>query len=161
MQSLAKKAGVATGSIYNYFENKEALVNAIFLLILEEENRYIIQGYDETESVEQRFRYLLARSIQYKLDNPDKFHFKSIYTFSPLIMRELIEQEPPADQPFAAVAVAGKEQGLIKDMGLEELFYFAHGGLASLLRWKQFNNQEVTQSDVEDLITLTWDGIKR
>lgn len=161
MQSLAKKAGVATGSIYNYFENKEALVNAIYLLILEEENQYIVQDYDETASVEQRFRYLLRRSIQYKLDNPEKFQFKSIYTFSPLIMKEISDRAAPEENPFAALAVDGQAAGLIKDIRLEDLFYFAHGGLASLLRWKQFNQQDVSAADVDDLINLTWDTIKR
>lgn len=160
MQLLAKKAGVATGSIYNYFENKEVLINEIFLMILQEEDLFIVEGYDETASIEQRFRHLITRSIQYKVGNPDKFQFKSIYTFSPLIMKEISEQQPPAHLPFVAVATEGQAQGEVKDIKLEDLFYFAHGGLASLLRWKLFSNQAISDEDVESLVNLMWDTIK-
>lgn len=161
MQTLAKKSGVATGSIYNYFENKEMLINDIFRLISEEESAFVTKGYDENASVEARFRYLVGRSIQYKLENPYKFQFRALYTFSPIIMKTLSDKERPKNYPFSKVAIDGQAQGLIKNIELEELFYFAHGGLASLLRWKLFEKKTMSDEDIQSLIDLTWDVVKR
>ncbi len=160
MQMLAKKSCVATGSIYNYFENKEKLINDIFRQICDEENAFVVEGYDDTQPVKARFEYLLRRSLEFKINNPAKFQFKSLYTFSPVIMKELLENDVPEGYPFGTLMLDGQAQGLIKPLRLEELFYFAHGGLSSLLRWKQFENQSVNQEDINRLVALTWDAIK-
>lgn len=162
MAMLAKKANMATGSIYTYFESKEILIQNLFNTIMDEEVAFIEQGYDPTQSVKERFVYLLRRVILFKIQNPDKFLFISQHTYTHVIMKEIQAGRIFADRaafPFEPVARDGQEQGIIKHIDDEELFYFVHGGLAYMLQWKLFRKEMITEEDIKHLLAMSWDAI--
>ncbi len=104
MQLLAKRADIATGSIYNYFENKETLIRETFLHLSEEESKYILEGYDESLPVKERFEYLLRRSIRFKSLHPDKFRFKSQYVHTAAVMDDIRSSEISSMEECLAVS---------------------------------------------------------
>ncbi|PIE42195.1 MAG: hypothetical protein CSA47_01730 [Gammaproteobacteria bacterium] len=161
MQQLAKKAEVATGSLYNYFDNKEKLLNDIFLLLTKEDKHFISTGYDDTQSIKARFAYLVERNIRFKLAYPDKFEFLHRYVYSPAIMRAVQTGTfPPNDHPLIAVIEDGKKAGLVKPVSNEELMYFTLSGVAGFLRWKRFTQLPVTDKDIDKLVSIAWDAVK-
>ena len=50
MQTLADNAGVAAGTIYRYFENKEALMNELQKFIREEAANNVFTGWQDAFS---------------------------------------------------------------------------------------------------------------
>lgn len=159
---IAKKAGVATGSIYTYFDSKERLVNDIFQFLIQEEMSFFRVGYNENVPIKQRFDFLLRRAITYKLRKPEKFQFMSLYAYSPIIMKEIQSgANCPDDHPFVRLIKDAKAEGLVKDLPKEDLFFYMYGGFSSLLRWKLFEQQEIVEKDVRNMIELTWDAIKK
>lgn len=51
IETICKKAGVARGTIYRYFKNKEAVFAVILEENLEEMNRQMIDGYDSSQLI--------------------------------------------------------------------------------------------------------------
>lgn len=159
MAQLAKKAGVATGSTYNYFANKEALINDIFKELMAEEIEFLKKGYDDSQSIKARFDYLFRREVEFKLKYSDKFHFITLYSYSPVILKEIQAGNFPTEHPFSGLIEDGQKQQLIKPLSREELFFFMHGGLSATIRWKLFNQQTMSEKDIDALADLTWNAV--
>lgn len=160
MQALAKAAGVATGSIYTYFDSKDTLVTEIFHAIVAESVAVVTENYDPSRSVRACFFYLLAQKIRYDIDNPHKFRFMGMCFYEPMIMQLVKDENSCENSPLAAVLERGQAENLIKNRALEDLFYQFFGGIASSLEWRLFNQQHISDSDIDDMITMAWDSIK-
>lgn len=161
MQALAKKAGVATGSIYNYFDSKDALIVDVFYSIADESTAFVTKHYDVTGSVKERFCYLLEQKIRFNVNNPNKFRFMSMCVYEPIVMRTVQDADSCNNSPLAAVITDGKAEGIIKDLPLEDLFYHFFGGIASLVEWRLFNRQQISDSDIANMIAMSWDAISK
>lgn len=160
MATLANKAGVATGSIYNYFENKEALINEIFREICDDAVAAALKGGIPQGSVKERFDVLMRREILHKVKYQNHFLFMSLYAYSPIIMKEVQEGYRPDNHPMVDVFNDGREQGVIRPLPDNDLYYFIFGGLASWIRWKSFCKESIEDTDIDNLVDLTWGSIK-
>ena len=67
MSGIAKRAGVAAGTIYHYFESKDALIEATYAHLEEQLIESIRQGYCEDSSVQERFLHI-GRALVNSLD---------------------------------------------------------------------------------------------
>ncbi|GAB4411511.1 MAG: hypothetical protein OHK0039_16710 [Bacteroidia bacterium] len=69
IQQIAKEAGVAKGLIYNYFESKEDLMNAIFMVNMAE-GEAIIARLEACTTAADKLRFLIDISFEYVLNRP-------------------------------------------------------------------------------------------
>ena len=63
MALVAKEAEVATGSVYNYFEGKEHLINECFLHVKRSEVEFLLEHYDAEAGFEDRFKTVYTKII--------------------------------------------------------------------------------------------------
>ena len=61
MARIAKEAGISKGLIYHYFDSKEALLDGIFQMMLQEAD-HIMEGWEEKTSKE-KLRYTIEQSM--------------------------------------------------------------------------------------------------
>ncbi len=160
MQTLAKKSGVATGSVYTYFDSKEALVIETFYSIINESIESVKQNYDNTQPIKARFYYLLEQKIRFDIKNPEKFRFMGMCSYEPIIM-EKIQGDDCKDSPLAAVLADGQKKQLLKELPLHDAFYYIFGGVGSLLEWRLFNQQRISDTDIINMIEMAWNSIKK
>lgn len=102
MKELAKRAGMAAGTIYRYFENKEMLMLELHQFISTEASKTIFNGWLDDMTEEQKYRLLWNNAFNAVLNNPRRLVvFEMLYctphinqntttlfeneTFSPLI----------------------------------------------------------------------------
>jgi AcrR family transcriptional regulator len=76
---IADRAGVGAGTIYRYFDSKEALVNAIYreqkLLF----GQVALDNFPSTASTREQFRVLWMRMARFAADNPSSFVFLELH----------------------------------------------------------------------------------
>lgn len=161
MAMIADKAGVATGSLYNYFENKAALINTIFSEICEAAASAATVGGIPKGTVKERFDILMRREIAHKTKYYDHFLFMSLYAYSPIVMKEVQSGYRPEYHPMVDVFKDGRDIGLVKPLTDEDLFYFIFAGLSAWVRWKSFSEGKVSEEDIQKLIDLAWDAIEQ
>lgn len=65
MAAIAVEAGVATGSLYNYFDSKEALVRGVYLRVAEQMIEALSGAIEADESVEGRVRRYIDSYIEF------------------------------------------------------------------------------------------------
>lgn len=85
--SISQKAGVATGTLFLYFENKEELVNELYLECKNEMACYMEDGVWEHTTFKARLRHVWDRSLEWKISNDQKLKFMMQFSSSPTITR--------------------------------------------------------------------------
>jgi AcrR family transcriptional regulator len=76
---IAERAGVGAGTIYRYFESKEALVNEIYR---EQKLRFghlALDDFPSTASTREQFRVLWMRMARFAVGNPSAFVFLELH----------------------------------------------------------------------------------
>ena len=70
MSMIADKAGVGTGTIYSYFENKDGLIQHLFSELRERIMAHLHEGYSAERSLHERYIHLKTKLIKYCIENP-------------------------------------------------------------------------------------------
>src|SRR3954462_13937358 len=73
--SISQKAGVATGTLFLYFENKEEMVNELYLECKNEYASYIEEGVWDHTTFKAQIRHIWDRNLEWKLINAQKLKF--------------------------------------------------------------------------------------
>ncbi len=67
---IAKQAGVGTGTLFNYFESKAVLIDAVYAQLKQEYVGHIAFDYPENGSVKTRFEHIWFRYVDWGVRNP-------------------------------------------------------------------------------------------
>jgi len=62
---IAERGGVAAGTIYRYFENKDMLINTLFLELEAKINAAVLDGYSEQAPFRARFLHLIGGLLNF------------------------------------------------------------------------------------------------
>ena len=84
---ISQEAGVATGTLFLYFENKEELINELYLECKDEYAAYIEAGVWEHHSFKARIRHIWDRGLEWRLNNLKKLKFMMQFSSSPSITK--------------------------------------------------------------------------
>ena len=77
--SVADKAGVASGTIYHYFDSKEALVNAVFQRWKQAMVAEMLRDFPFQGSAREQFRAVWDRMAAFALAHPREFAFVELH----------------------------------------------------------------------------------
>ena len=82
---IAKEAGVATGTLFHYFNNKEELINSLYIHTKESLLKDISGNYDDKKSFKQNIKELWLKFNWFGINNSYMFQFILIFHTSPYI----------------------------------------------------------------------------
>jgi TetR/AcrR family fatty acid metabolism transcriptional regulator len=167
VSEVAKEAGVADGTIYLYFESKDALLIALFE---DRMQRIIARATDEIAHSEgtvlDKIRQAIALHLSLVLDDPDLAEFITVE------LRQSGKFVKEYDNPkfteylriFRDLILAGQEQGLIRRTVDARLVVRAiFGALDELLltlRLTHRNRSVDLNATVDGLCDIFFDGIR-
>jgi AcrR family transcriptional regulator len=83
--SISQEAGVATGTLFLYFENKEELVNELYLECKEDYALYIEEGVWDHTTFKSQIRHIWDRGLEWRINNRGKLKFMMQFSSSPSI----------------------------------------------------------------------------
>ncbi|TEW54218.1 TetR/AcrR family transcriptional regulator [Psychromonas sp. RZ22] len=100
MQNLADAADVATGTIYRYFENKEALMNELQKFIQEDAAHNVFAGWQDSLSCKQKYDLMWQNTFNAVLKNPKRLTVIEMLHCVPNLNTEKSEITLFEDGPF-------------------------------------------------------------
>jgi TetR/AcrR family transcriptional repressor of multidrug resistance operon len=83
MKIIAQTAGITAGTIYCYFENKEALLHELHQYILTESAQTIFNGWQEQHSTKQKYDLLWQNTYEAVLKKPQRLTVIDMLYFTP------------------------------------------------------------------------------
>lgn len=161
MASIAKHAGCGAGTIYRYFETKEALIEQLYLSISEDMSEYSLQNYPKEASVRARFDHIWGRFYDFLNLSPRNICLLDQLWASPLICTEL-QQRAMSDIHTEVISLLenAKESKCIKSIQNELLLTMTFGSLFNIARKQQMLPELFSEEvQVQTLLDMCWDAI--
>ena len=134
---VAERAGVAAGTVYRFFESKEALVNAVFR---EAKGRLAgalagLDTLDETLPARERFREFWQRLVRFARAEPIAFQFLELQDHMPYLDDESRALELRVLGPMFQACVGFRETGAFrKDVPVDATMAFVWGAFVGLMK---------------------------
>src|SRR5262249_23337950 len=83
--SVAEKAKVAAGTIYHYFDSKEALVNVVFQRWKQAMAAEMLRDFPFAGSPREQFRTVWERMAVFAVEHPKEFAFIELHQHGPYL----------------------------------------------------------------------------
>ena len=158
MSAIAKEAKTGMGTIYNYFPNKEILINEMYVSIKEKEKSIFID-FDSSKPIKTQFENYFAAIIAFFQENPIYFKFMEQLQASPIITEESRSKGEDSVVSVLKLLTNGQKERIIKSIDLDEILVFIGGAIMSYLRW-YFNQSQTKPSSLKNQVNMVWDAIK-
>lgn len=158
MSAIAKEAGTGMGTIYNYFPNKDALINSLYVQIKNHE-KTIFVAFNDQEPLRTQFEAYYATSIQFFIDNPLYFKLIEQLQASPIITTESKATGYEAIYFALELIENGKKRRVIKDIETKELMQFIAGTIIAYLRL-HFQEDKKAKPSLSNQLEMVWDALK-
>ncbi len=158
MSEIAKAAGTGMGTIYNYFANKEVLINEIYIGIKEQEENLFLE-VNTDQPIKTQFENYLAVIIEFFINHPAYFNFLQQLEASPIITKENKVKGNKSVELVAVLLKSGQQHRFIKNIGIDEILVFIGGGISSYLK-QHLSTSKKKQISLKNHIRMIWDGIK-
>ncbi|GAA4344722.1 TetR/AcrR family transcriptional regulator [Kangiella taiwanensis] len=156
MALVAKEAEVATGSVYNYFEGKEHLINECFLHVKRSEVEFLLEHYDAEAGFEDRFKTVYTKIIHFMMENCSYFRFLHLYAFSPVITQETRDKLFPLYEIFFKLYEDAYKAGVIRSPDAPEQHLSIYGGMSFLMHYYYVNGVEITEERIQSMVDFAW-----
>lgn len=164
MAMVAERAGVGAGTIYRYFESKDALIAEIFSELEKTVVESLMRGYSVDRPLRDRFIHLSTMIIRYFIANPIRFRFIEQYMNSPYgvsLRRERLLGKARDIDLFRHLLQEGIDRRALKDLPLTLHFALAFGPILSLLRDHILGFLELDDVLIEKAAEACWDAVRR
>lgn len=159
ISKIAKKANVSAATIYIYFENKEDLLNKLYLWIKQESSISFLKGFHEDLPVPEGIKILWFNIYHTIIAEPVKFAFGEQFANSPLVNRVSKTEGSKYYQPIYNLLKRGVDQRIIKDVPLEILSAYIFAPIMFLTKRQLSGEIMINEAILQETFGLTWDAI--
>ena len=163
MALVAKRAGVAAGTIYCYFASKDDLIRETHAHVETRILAALTENYPAGESVRNRFLHIGRKLVEYFIDLPMEFRFMEQFFNSPYGVahrREKLFGNKEKSIIFKLFDEA-LEQRIVKDLPLPILCALIFGPLVDVCRDHSLEFVVLDDALIDRIVAACWDGVKR
>lgn len=158
---IAKTAGVATGTLFHYFNTKEELINSLYLHAKDGMLNEISGKYDDTISFKENIKSLWLKFIYFGINNAYMFQFIIIFHNSPYITSLTKEHVENRFVELLEVYRKGIEKQEIKLVYNELVLDYFWGNIYSTVSHFGKYPEKLNEENIEMAFELFWDGISK
>ncbi|AMC11182.1 transcriptional regulator [Lutibacter profundi] len=160
MSKIAKMAEMSPATIYIYFENKQDLINKLYLEVKKSFSEYAFSNYSENLSIEKGFKLIWYNIADFKLNKIEEAIFLSQCDNTPMIDEQSRQEGIKHLQPLLDLWERGQKEGIIKSLSPYILYAFTIYPLAFLMINQQRNFCKLDKIKLDDAFKSAWNSIK-
>jgi len=159
---ISKEAGIATGTLFNYFPTKEDLINSLYFEVKGRLSQSMGKEIEAQSTFQEKFRKIWSNLIKWGVDNQEEFLFVGQFCSSPYITK-FTREEVMKEYVFLHDLVnEGIKTGVIRDFSPEliiAMFYHASRTVVNLILDSDSSNDE--NKFIEDGFQMIWNGLTK
>ena len=160
MSMVAEKAGVATGSIYYYFESKEQIIRELYANIKKKMGEALLENIDESKNFKEQFFKVWKNLYHFFVSHPQEFNFLEQYSNSPFINQQVKEENFRFYKPVIDFIQTGIDKGVLREIHIELMVALLYGSVTSVVKLQLSNILQIEEHLLQDAIQSSWDGVK-
>jgi TetR/AcrR family transcriptional regulator, repressor of fatR-cypB operon len=158
---VAERAGVGAGTIYRYFESKEALVNALYRRWKGAIAEALLGDFPMDKPAREQFRIVWLRLTDFARQHPLALQFLELHHHAPYLDEESRALTMSLLAPIAGFLDEMRDQLLVKEVPSEVLMAVVWGAFVGLIKASREGYLELTDTVVEQAETCCWEAIRR
>ena len=157
---ISKDAGVATGTLFNYFSTKEDLINSLYFEVKGDLSHAMGKDIEAENTFQSKLRKIWLNLIKWGVDNREEFLFAGQFCTSPYITK-FTREEVMKEYVFLHDLVnEGIKIGVIRDFSEQltiAMFYQASRTVVNLILDSDSSQDE--NKFIEDGFQIIWKGL--
>jgi TetR/AcrR family transcriptional repressor of multidrug resistance operon len=160
IRDVAKEAGVATGTVYLYFEDREDLIKKLHSQIIATVGEEVFIAVEKDMSLYQQFQGMCRRFWSLFQQQPEMILSKGQFDHLPAdLLRSRHEEAKVVLEPLFTFFIRGREQQVLKNFPDEILFSLAFEPYFEIARKSLQGFVAVDEAMLEQIIHASWDSI--
>ncbi|MEZ4220842.1 MAG: TetR/AcrR family transcriptional regulator [Polyangiaceae bacterium] len=156
---IAKRAGVAAGTIYHYFDSKEALVNALFRAWKTEVAQRVFTKFPYDASPREQFRVMFYEIMDFAREHPVAFAFIELHNHASYLDDESRTVDGNTKTFARSVIEGAQANGLLKPMDPVVLMELVFGAFVGVMRASYEGRIELTDDVIAAAERACWDAV--
>lgn len=161
MQQLAKQAGMATGTLYVYFKDKNDLLNQMYVHYVKQMQRNIWGELRIDAPFEEKFRQRWYNYLRYVQQFPAEIVFLEQYHRSPFASQDDIAQQGNVLQPLVEIILEGQKAGTLIHLPVNLVLSFICGSVQEMVAWSENGHLPAVTDITHQAWELTWKSVSK
>ncbi|WP_142786534.1 TetR/AcrR family transcriptional regulator [Changchengzhania lutea] len=160
ISKIAKMADVSPATIYLYFENKQDLVNKVYIEVKEAFTAYAFESYSERMPVVKGFEVVWKQIAKFKTKQLENAMFLAQCDHTPIIDQASRQEGIKHLQPLLDLWQRGKDEQIIKPISDYLLYAYTINPLSFLIVMQQQGAFKIEENHIEEAYQAAWNSIK-
>ncbi len=156
---IAERAGIAAGTIYHYFESKEALVNALYRRWKTAVAQHVFTAFPQAAPVREQFRAVWNEMVAFALASPTAFAFIELHNHASYLDAESLAIERNLKDFGRAVVQRAQGEGLLKPLDASVLMELVFGAFTGMMRAQWERRITLSAEVIAAAEQACWDAI--
>ena len=158
---IARRAEVGAGTIYRYFDSKEALVNALFQHWKGRIGACVLEDFPVGEPLRTQFRHFWKQMAAFALEYPTAMAFLELHHHADYLDEGSRAIELGYTDMFRQVLAAARGAEVVKDLPPELLMHFVHGAFVGLVKAHRLGQLVLSPDMLDAAESCAWEAIRR
>lgn len=160
MSAIADEAGVATGSLYNYFKSKEDLVGGVYSRVAEAMGAQVVADEDASLPHEARIQRYISAYIDFIWEDAMRARLFEYLDNNPLISITEAQRIFGAFIDHSAIMLdAARCDGVVKDVPPVVMGSFVRGAIRNTLKRRRYGDAVLSAEERRQIAEMCWSAI--
>jgi len=159
MSQIAKKAGVAAGTIYHHFDSKDTLIMELYTYICDKMLKSLLQDDHEEMSYKERFFNFWISHCLFYIQNPSALFFMEQFVNSPYSTRNPLQENEQFGPTFRDLVQTGVANGQLKSINYLILSALIHGSVVNASKIHLCRKIPIGETELKQIAQMIWDGM--
>jgi TetR/AcrR family transcriptional regulator, multidrug resistance operon repressor len=161
MSQIAKKAGVAAGTIYHHFDSKDTLILELYEHVVGQMLSSLLQADAEEMDFKERFFNFFVSHCLFYIEHPNALFFMEQFVNSPYNNRQTLQENERAQGTFRHLIQHGVKNHLLKPLDYRIIGSLVHGAVVSAAKMHLCRKIALSREELGTIAGIMWDGIKK
>jgi AcrR family transcriptional regulator len=158
---VAERARVGAGTLYRYFDSKEALVNAVFQKWKGVLASILVQNFPTRAPVREQFHEIWDRLALFASEQPLAFAFLELHHHQPYLDETSRAIENTILESILAILREAQRLEVLKPVPAELLVAVAYGAFVGIVKGAQAHGVTLTPEHLAVGEQCVWEAIRR
>jgi TetR/AcrR family transcriptional regulator, repressor of fatR-cypB operon len=156
---IADKANIAAGTIYHYFESKEALVNALYRHWKGAVAQRVFMAFPQGAPSRTQFRVMWHEMVGFALAHPTAFAFIELHNHASYLDAESIAIDRNVKEFARTMIERAQQDRLVKSLDAYLLMELVFGAFIAMMRAHWEGRIELSDASIAAAEQACWDAI--
>lgn len=156
---IAKEAGVATGTLFHHFKNKEELINSLYLDLKMNKMKALSEYINPSDSLEAKIKSAWINGVKWGIMHPKEFQFIMQFANSPFITNLTREQAKGQHDAIIGIFEQAIKKGIIKAAYSEFVVDYFEGIFNLAVSHFRKYSSKISEENLEMVFDICWNGI--